>query len=201
MEKGSLKKSVVAICGSPRLNGNTQILLETACSTLNSRGINTELILLSEHNVKPCIACEKCKELKDRTCAIKDDDFHPILRKMIEADGIIIGSPVYFGCATSQTTSLLHRAGYVSRNNGNLLKGKVGAPVVVARRAGHNFTFAQLLFFFIVNGMIVPGSTYWNIAFGRKKGEVRGDEEGMETIKNFAVNLATLLLLSEGKHV
>ncbi|MGQ9615489.1 MAG: flavodoxin family protein [Spirochaetota bacterium] len=192
-------KKVLAICGSPRLNGNTQTLLETACSILNSRGIKTELILLANHNIKPCIGCARCKELKDKTCAIKDDDFHLILQKMLEADGIIVGSPVYFGSATSQTTSLLHRAGYVSRNNGHIFKGKIGAPVVVGRRAGHNFTYAQLLFFFIVNNMIVPGSTYWNIAFGRQKGDVNGDEEGMETIRNFAVNMANLLNFVPGQ--
>jgi multimeric flavodoxin WrbA len=193
VERNQSEKKVVAICGSPRLNGNTQMLLETACSILNARGIKTELVLLANHNVKPCIGCAKCKELKNKTCAIKDDDFHIILQKMIEADGIIVGSPVYFGSATSQTTSLLHRAGYVSRNNGNIFKGKIGAPIVVGRRAGHNFTYAQLLFFFTVNDMIVPGSSYWNIAFGRQKGDVKGDEEGMETIKNFAVNMANLL--------
>lgn len=183
----------VAICGSPRLKGNTQILLEILCEHLKQRGIDSELILLHDKVVKPCIACEKCKELKNRTCSIKDDDFHPILGKIIEADAFIVGSPVYFGCATSQTTSLLHRAGYVSRNNDFFLRGKIGAPVVVARRAGQNFTFAQLLFFFIINDMIVPGSTYWNIAFGRKKGEVLNDEEGIKTIKNFSQNVADLL--------
>jgi len=181
------------VCGSPRREGNTEILLDRARHRLEQRGISSELVLLAEHEVKPCIACGKCKEQKDGTCTVKDDDFHPIFMKMREADAIIVGSPVYFGCATSQITSLLHRAGYVSRANGNFFKGKIGAPVVVARRAGQNFTYAQLLFFFTVNDMIVPGSTYWNIAFGRQKGDVTGDDEGVETIDHFADNVADLL--------
>ncbi|HEB29306.1 MAG TPA: flavodoxin family protein [Spirochaetes bacterium] len=183
----------VVVCGSPRVKGNTQMILETACDVLKENGVDTELVLLHNKFIKPCIACEKCKQLKDRTCSIKDDDFHPVLEKIIGADAFIIGSPVYFGCATSQTTSLLHRAGYVARQNNNFLKGKVGGPVVVARRAGQNFTYAQLVFFFTINEMIVPGSTYWNIAFGRKKGEVVEDEEGMDTVRTFAANVAGLL--------
>ncbi len=183
----------IAVCGSPRVNGNTQMILETACDVLKEQGVETELILLYNKLIKPCIACGKCKELKDRTCSMKDDDFHPVLEKIIEADALIVGSPVYFGSATSQTTSLLHRAGYVARANDNFLRGKIGGPVVVARRAGQNFTYAQLLFFFTINEMVIPGSTYWNIAFGRNKGEVMDDEEGIETVKTFAKNIADLL--------
>jgi len=183
----------LVVCGSPRLEGNTQNLLEVVCDSLNKKNIETELVLLHDKEIKPCIACEKCKETRDRTCATKNDDFNSILEKMIKADAFIIGSPVYFGSATSQTTSLLHRAGYVARANDNFFAGKVGAPVVVARRSGQNFTYAQLLFFFTISDMIVPGSTYWNIAFGRKKGEVTHDEEGIKTVQHFAENTADLL--------
>lgn len=184
------------ICGSPRKEGNTEILLNLASNRLRDRGVESEMVLLAEHTVKPCIACERCKKSKDGTCpAIHDDDFHPIFEKMCEADAIIVGSPVYFGSATAQITGLLHRAGYLSRANGNYFAGKIGAPVVVARRAGQNFTYAQLQFFFTINDMIVPGSTYWNVAFGRKKGDVNSDDEGIETISHFADNVADLLLL------
>ncbi len=184
---------ILAVCGSPRENGNTQMLLERICNRLKEKGMETELILLVKNTVKPCTACEICKQKKDGTCSIKDDDFHPIFKKMIEADALIVGSPVYFGSATSQTTALLHRAGYVSRANGNFFEGKIGGAVVVARRAGQNFTYAQLNYFFTINDMIVPGSTYWNIAFGRKKGDVMGDEEGLKTVDRFADNVAGLL--------
>ena len=182
------------ICGSPRKEGNTEILLNLARDRLTERGVESEVVLLADHTVKPCIACERCKKAQNGTCpGLPDDDFHPIFEKMREADAIIVGSPVYFGSATSQITSLLHRAGYVSRSNGNYFEGKIGAPVVVARRAGQNFTYAQLQFFFTINDMIVPGSTYWNVAFGRKKGDVNSDEEGLETINHFANNVADLL--------
>jgi multimeric flavodoxin WrbA len=125
-------------------------------------------------------------------CSIKDD-FDPIYRSMLESDGIIVGSPVYFGSSTPEMMALLDRAGYVSRHNGNPFDRKVGGPIVVARRAGHNFTIAQLLMWFMINGLIVPGSTYWNVAFGREKGEALHDEEALRTIGNFAKNIAWLL--------
>ena len=109
------------------------------------------------------------------------------------ADGILIGSPVYFGSATPQTMALLDRVGYVARKHPQLLRRKVGAAIVVARRAGQNFTLAQLNYFFLISEMIVPGSTYWNMAFGREKGEVRNDAEGMDTVKNLARNMAWLM--------
>jgi multimeric flavodoxin WrbA len=113
---------------------------------------------------------------------------------MNEADGIILATPVFFGAATPQMVSLISRC-YAYQGTGRPFENKVGGPIVVARRAGHNFTLAQLMFFFMISGMIVPGSspgTYWNIAFGREKGEVTKDSEGIETIKNFGRKLAWL---------
>ena len=88
---------------------------------------------------------------------------------------------------------MLARVGRVARMNKHCLRRKVGAAVVVARRAGQNFTLAQLNYFFLISGMIVPGSTYWNVAFGLKKGEVASDEEGIATIRDLAANMAWLL--------
>jgi len=183
----------ILVCGSPRIHGNTQKILEIAEETLKKEKIDTELVLLSGATVKPCTGCLTCKRTRDMTCAIKDDDFHEIFGKMVKADALIVGSPVYFGSATSQTTSLLHRAGYVARNNNNPFSGKIGAPVVVARRAGHNFTYAQLVFFYTISGMTVVGSTYWNVAFGKNPGEVLDDEEGVQTVKKCMENTAALL--------
>jgi len=183
----------VLVCGSPRKNGNTQKILEIAQRKLKDEGVETELILLTDKTIKPCIACNGCRETRDKTCAIKDDDFQEVFDKIIEAEGFIIGSPVYFGSATSQTTSLLHRAGYVSKGNGGLLKGKTGAPVVVARRAGQNFTYAQLVFFYTANEMTVAGSSYWNVLFGREPGEVLDDEEGVEAVRRCMKNTADLM--------
>jgi multimeric flavodoxin WrbA len=97
---------------------------------------------------------------------------------------------VYYGAATPQMVSFISR--FYSKH-GKPLKNKVGGPIVVARRAGHNFTFAQLVFFFMLSEMIVPGSTYWNIAFGRLKGDVLKDKEGIATVKNFARKMVWLI--------
>ena len=182
----------VAICGSPRDAGNTEILLNTALRKLESEGITTELIRVSENPVSPCSACGMCYKNKDGKCVITHDEFNAVFAKMVEADIIVVGSPVYFGSATPEIMALLDRAGYVARANDNLLSRKLGGPVVVARRAGQNFTYAQLMYWFMISDMIVPGSTYWNVAFGMRPGEVNDDTEGLETVTRFAENLAWL---------
>jgi len=115
---------------------------------------------------------------------------------MKESNGIILATPVYYGAATPQIVSLISR--FYSAEN-KPLKRKVGGPIVIARRAGHNFTLAQLMFFFMISEMIVPGSTYWNVAFGRQKGDVLRDKEGIRTIKNFARNMVWLLKKTHAK--
>jgi len=180
---------VVGIVGSPRLGGNTETLTRIALEEVQKEGLETELISLAGKKIEPCDGCRKC--LATGKCHI-EDDFESIFTKMVEADGIILASPVYYGAATPQIASLITRFYGYSREK-KPLENKVGGPIVVARRAGHNFAFAQLMFFFMISGMIVPGSTYWNIAFGRGKGEVVKDEEGLRTIKNFAHKLAWLI--------
>jgi multimeric flavodoxin WrbA len=185
---------VLGISGSPRKGGNTDIAIHTAFEVLQNEGIDTEFMSLADRPVQPCMACGRCAKEDQPRCVQNDPAFDGVVEKFIEADGFLIGSPVYFGSATPQTMSLLDRVGYVSRMHGNkLLRRKVGAAIVVARRAGQNFTFAQLNYFFLISEMIVPGSTYWNIAFGRQKGEITGDEEGIETIRNLAANMAWLM--------
>jgi len=182
----------IAICGSPRVEGNTESLLQVCLDRLASEGFDTDLVRLAEKRVNPCRGCGTCGKRLDRRCSDDSDDFHEIFVRMLEAEIIVVGSPVYFGSATPQMMALLDRAGYVSRKNGNLLSRKLGGPVVVARRAGQNFTYAQLLFWYMINDMIVPGSSYWNIAFGAARGEVSEDREGLETVTRFAENLGWL---------
>ena len=182
----------IGICGSPRANGNTELLLKRCLGRLEESGIETRLMLLREKKVLPCTACGFCREHKDGTCANKADDFAEVFSAMTEADIIVVGSPVYFGSATPEMMALLDRAGYVSRHSGNLFSRKIGGPIVVARRAGQNFTYAQLLFWFMIMDMVVPGSSYWNIAFGLQPGTVESDEEAFSTIDRFAENLAWL---------
>ncbi|MHC4403569.1 MAG: flavodoxin family protein, partial [Planctomycetota bacterium] len=138
-------------------------------------------------------ACRGCFQTDRPQCLQEDPTFEGLVERFRGDDGIVIGSPVYFGSATPQTMALLDRVGYVARANGNFLRRKVGAAIVVARRAGQNFTFAQLNYFFLISEMIVPGSTYWNVAFGREKGEVDQDQEGLDTVRNLARNMAWLM--------
>ena len=183
----------LGISGSPRKGGNTDILIRTALDALAGEGIETEFVSLADHPVKPCMACGGCAKAEGIRCVQEDPAFEGMIERFIEADGVLIGSPVYFGSATPTTMALLDRVGYVSRCNKHFLRRKVGAAVVVARRAGQNFTFAQLNYFFLISQMIVPGSTYWNIAFGREKGEVTGDNEGLQTVRDLAANMAWLM--------
>jgi multimeric flavodoxin WrbA len=186
---------IIGIVGSPRIGGNTEILVMEALRAAAEEEAQTELIRLAEKEVKPCDACLSCK--KTGECRIKDD-FQEIFNKMVKADGIILASPVYFGSATPQIMALIDRAGYVSSMRGRVFENKVGGALVVARRAGQNFTLAQILFFFLQQGMIVPGSTYWNIAFGREIGDVLKDEEGLRTTRNFAKKMVWLIKKIKG---
>ena len=182
----------IAINGSARKDGNTAALLSRCLARLEAEEISGELIQLADLEVRPCRACGTCFKAKDGTCVVKDDDFGEIFKRMQDADIIVVGAPVYFGSAASKTMALLQRAGYVARANGNLLSRKLGGPVAVARRAGENFTYAQLMFFFMISDMIVPGSTYWNVGIAKDIGDMDSDTEALETIDRFADNLAWL---------
>ena len=180
----------IGIVGSPRKNGNTELLTAHALKAITEEGFETELVQLAGLEIKPCNACMICK--KEERCSLEDDLFS-IYLKMKEADGIIVSSPVYYGSATALVKSFIERAGYISRWNGEPFRGKVGGPLVVARRAGKTFTFAHLNYWFHILGFFMPGSTYWNVAIGREKGEVMNDEEGLQTAWNFGKNMAFLV--------
>ena len=180
----------IGIVGSPRKNGNTEILTRHTLKAIAEEDLDTELIRLAGRDIRPCDACMACRKGKE-WCPI-DDDLLPIYTKMKEADAVILASPVYFGSATAQLKALMDRTGYISYDT-RPFAGKVGGPLVVARRAGQNFTFAQIMYWFHILGFFMPGSTYWNIAFGREKGEVEGDEEGLRTAWNFGKNIAFLV--------
>lgn len=186
---------VLGIVGSPRNNGNTEILTAHALKAIAEEGLDTDLICLAGQDIRPCNACMVCRE--EERCSI-EDDFFPVYLKMKAAEGIILSSPVYYGSATALIKALMERAGYISHHNGGPFRGKVGGALVVARRAGHNFTLAQLTLWFQILGLVVPGSSYWNIAFGRNKGEVTNDEEGMRTAWNFGKNVAWVVKRLEG---
>lgn len=180
---------VIGIVGSPRVGGNTEILTQHTLRAIVEEGLTTQLIRLSGLDIRPCSACQVCRS--EEACPI-DDDLFPLYTKMKEARGIILASPVYFGSATALLKAFMERTGYIARPR-NTFVGKVGGALVVARRAGQNFTFAQIMYWFHILGFNIPGSTYWNIAFGREKGEVEDDEEGMTTVWNFGKNVASMV--------
>jgi multimeric flavodoxin WrbA len=181
---------VVAFNGSPRKDGNTTILINHVFRELKKEGVETELVQLSGREIHGCIACYKCFENKDRRCAVKTDIANECIEKMIEADGIILGSPVYFTDVTAEMKALIDRAGFVSSANGGMYKNKVGAVVVAVRRSGATHTLDTMSHFFLATQMIIIGRA---IGVGREKGEVEKDKEGMQGVETLGQRMAWLL--------
>jgi multimeric flavodoxin WrbA len=184
---------VVAFNGSARKGGNTAILLGYVLGELAQEGIETELVELAGAKIHGCLACRKCSTRKDRRCSQTDDMGNACIDKMAEADGILLGSPTYVTDVSPEIKALIDRACLVSGANGGMFRRKVGAAVVAVRRAGAMHAFDTLNHFFLITEMIVPGSSYWNIGFGRERGEVEKDEEGIRTMKTLGRNMAWLL--------
>ena len=184
---------VIAFNGSGRKDGNTAILLNAVLAELSKEGIETELIQLAGKAPQGCIACYKCFDNKDKKCAVTKDHLNEYLARMIEADGIVLGSPVYFADATANIKALIERCGMVSTANGGLLKRKVGAAVAAVRRAGAIHTFDTLNHLFEHQQMILVGSSYWNVGIGRDPGQVKDDAEGIRTMQTLGQNMAWLL--------
>jgi multimeric flavodoxin WrbA len=184
---------VIAFNGSPRKNGNTHRALEVVLQEIAKEGIDTELVQMGCEDLAPCQACNVCTQKKDRKCKRKDDKVNEWIQMMIEADGIIIGSPVYFGSMTAQTKAFVDRVGFVNRANGNLFRRKVGAAVTVNRRAGALATFQSINDFFLIGEMIVVGSSYWNVINALKPGDIEQDEEGLRTMQDLGRNMAWLI--------
>ena len=184
---------VLAINGSPRKNGNTKLVIERVFHPLQEAGIETEFFQLGGKPVHGCTACGKCRQVKDGRCHIKNDTINLAIEKMLEADAIILGSPVYFADVSTEMKALIDVAGYVTRGNGHLLKRKIGAGVLAVRRGGQLHAFETLNNFFLISQMIVPGSSYWNFAVGGPEGAVLLDEEGMQIMQTLGENMAWLL--------
>lgn len=190
---------VLAINCSPRKGGNTELLIKEVFKALEKDGIKTELFQLGGKKVSGCIACMKCRKKKDGRCHQKNDVINECIERMLKADGIIIGSPVYFADISAEAKALIDVAGYALRGSGNPLKRKPGAAVIAVRRAGAIHAFDSINHFFLINEMIIPGSSYWNLGIGREKGDVLKDEEGMKTMRVLGANMAWLLKKIKGK--
>lgn len=181
---------VMLISGSPKPNGNTALLMCECMKVIEEHGVETELISFAGMKIESCIACGKCS--KQGECGL-DDGLNEVIAKIRAAEGLIVGTPVYFGTARGDVMCALQRIGYVSRNTDNFLTGKVGGPIAVARRGGQSLTLQEMQMFFLINDMVIPGSSYWNMVFGRTPGEALNDEEGLQTIRHFAANVAELV--------
>ena len=178
----------LGIVGSPRRGGNTELLMKLTLETIAEQGIDTELLSLAGKDIRPCTACMACRS--EEKCPI-DDDLFPIYLKMKEVDAIIVGSPVYFQGPSALVRAFIERTGYISNQHGRVFAGKVGGPLVVARRSGTSLTYAQLLLWFAGQRFFIPGSL--SVAIGRDKGEVLKDEEGVRRAREFGKGVALLL--------
>jgi len=184
---------VVAINGSARKGGNTAILLRYVLKELEKEGIETELVEMSGAKIHGCLSCRECSKNKDRRCGQKNDMGNVFIEKMDQADGILLGSPTYVADISPEMKAVIDRACLVSMANGGMFRRKVGAGVIAVRRAGAIHAFDALNHFFLINQMIVPGSSYWNIGIGLAPGDVERDEEGIHTMKTLGQNMAWLL--------
>ena len=179
----------IAINGSPRKGGNTEVLLQEVLAELKNGGWETELVKVGGTAIRGCIACGKCFEKQDNECSVKKDNFNETFAKMLKADAMILGSPTYFAAVSADLKALIERAGYVAYANGNAFSGKIGAAVVAVRRGGATHVYDTINHMFQMSRMILPGSTYWNMGYGLNKGEVSEDHEGLANMQHLGKSI------------
>jgi multimeric flavodoxin WrbA len=182
----------IAINGSPRPGGNTEIMLKKVLEPLDAAGWSIEYIRIGGRPLRGCIACFKCFEQKDMRCSVQVDTMNEYLEKIYGAEAVILGSPTYFTDVSAEMKALIDRAGMVALANGGALKGKIGVAVVAVRRGGATHVFDTINHMFLMSSMIVPGSIYWNMGMGLGKGEVLGDEEAMRNMGHVGRTIAWL---------
>ncbi len=180
---------VLLINGSPREQGNTYTALSEVAKTLNQEGIETEIISIGKKAVQGCIACGMCG--RTGRCTFHDDLYFQVMRAIRDGiDGLIIGSPVYYGGPNGSLCALLDRVFYA---HGRELQYKPGASVVVCRRGGASAAFDRLNKYFTILNMPVVSSQYWNMAYGQTPGQAAADEEGMQTMRTLGRNMAWMI--------
>lgn len=183
--------NVVAFNGSPRRDGNTSILIRHVLDELEREGIATECIQVGGRTIRGCRDCRRCFESRDRRCAFGDDPVNDWIERMVAADGIVLGSPVYFLDVTAEMKALIDRAGIVSRANGGLFRRKAATAAAAVRRSGANHAVDTMLHFLLYSGMVVPGAPV--IGVGLEAGDVLEDEEGLARAKAAGAEMAWLL--------
>lgn len=188
---------VIAINGSPKKEGNTFQALTMVGNELVSNGIDFEILHIGHKMIHGCIGCGKCAVNQDEECSIKSDDLNKWIQQIKVADGIIIGSPVYYSGIAGAMKCFLDRLFYVSGVNGNFFRHKVGAAVVALRRTGGSATFDSLNHYLNYSEMIIASANYWNVIHGRTEGEVNQDIEGKQIMRVLGKNMAWLLKMKE----
>lgn len=178
---------VLLLNGSPKANGCTATALNEVIKTLEKEGIETELIQVGKQNIRGCIACNSCG--RTGKCVF-DDLVNEVAPKFESADGLVVGSPVYYGSPNGTILSFMDRLFYSTPFSKQL---KVGASVVSCRRGGNTASFDVLNKYFTISGMPVVSSTYWNQVHGFSAGDVKKDLEGLQTMRNLARNMAFLI--------
>lgn len=184
---------VIGINGSPRKDGNTSLILREVFKELEKNGIETEFVQLGGKALRGCTSCGGCSKNKNGLCALKDDGINEVLQKAEQADGIILGSPVYFADITPEMKAFIERAGMVSETNGSLFKHKVGAAVAAVRRGGGMQAFDSMSHFLHIMQMYLVGGSYWNMVYGLEPGDALKDSEGIGNMRTIGENMAWLL--------
>ena len=178
---------VLLLNGSPKAKGNTALALNEMAAVFAQEGIEAEIIQVGHQAVRGCIACGSCG--KNGKC-IFDDAVNEVAAKFEAADGLVIGSPVYYAGANATLMAFLQRLFYSTRFDKTM---KVGASVVIARRGGCSATYDEMNKFFGISGMPIASSQYWNSVHGGAPGQVLEDAEGMQTMRTLARNMAFLM--------
>lgn len=174
----------VAVCGSPRKGGNTELMLQEVLGELDKAGWQTELVKVGGTDIRGCMACNTCFKKQNNQCVMEDDPFNDIFAKLLKADAMILGSPTYFAAVSSDLKALIERAGYVAYANGHAFAGKIGAAAVAVRRGGAIHVYDTINHMYQMSRMVIPGSTYWNIGRGWEKEDVLSDDEGMFNMRH-----------------
>ena len=180
---------VLLINGSPRKEGNTFTALKEIATELAANEIESEIVWIGNKYVRGCIGCGGCRTKGEGRCVFGDDVCNDVIAKMNEADGLVVGSPVYYGTPTGNVLNLLHRMLFA----GAKVQGKPAAALAVCRRGGATAAFQCLQMPFQMMNMPLVTSQYWNIAYGREEGQAAQDVEGMQTMRMLARNMAWIL--------
>ena len=182
---------VIALNGSPKPKGNTWHALSQVCEVLEKEGVETEILHVGNLDVKGCISCGRCK---DGYCIHSNENLKDMIDKIFAADGLILGSPVYYAGIAGNFKSFLDRLFYAGKGR---LRLKVGASIAIPRRSGGVTTFDQLNNYFLISEMLVAPSYYWNVIHGGSPGEILGDTEGLSVLNNLGQNMAWMIKMRE----